>query len=89
MSIHELESKVRELRELQTLAEELDAEMEIIKDQIKEYMGTCEEIKAGPFRVTWRTITTGKLDTVALRRMLPGVAQQFTKPSTVRRFCVV
>ena len=89
MSTIELESKVRELRELQALAEEVEAEMEIIKDEIKSFMGHVEEIKAGPFRVTWRTVTTGKIDTAALRKLLPDVAQQFTRPSTVRRFCVM
>ena len=39
MSIHELESKIRELRQLQTLIEEAQAEAEAIKDDLKAYMG--------------------------------------------------
>ena len=39
MSTHELESKVRELRQLQSLIEEATAEAEAIKDAIKDAMG--------------------------------------------------
>lgn len=39
MSTYEIESKVRELRQLQTLIEEAQAEAEIIKDAIKAHMG--------------------------------------------------
>ena len=35
MSTHEIESKVRELRQLQSLIEEAQAEAEAIKDAIK------------------------------------------------------
>lgn len=38
MSINEMTSKVRELKELQALIEEAEAEAEEIKDQIKKAM---------------------------------------------------
>lgn len=38
MSIHELDSKVQEYRELQTMIAELEAEAEAIKDVIKSKM---------------------------------------------------
>ncbi|MBM6888415.1 hypothetical protein H6B69_21870, partial [Pseudoflavonifractor phocaeensis] len=47
MSTHELESKVRELRQLQALIEEATAEAEAIKDTIKAAMGDAEELRAG------------------------------------------
>ena len=54
MSIHELESKIRELRQLQTLIEEAEAEAEAIKDALKAYMGDSEELRAGEYKVTWK-----------------------------------
>lgn len=46
MSIHEIESKIRELRQLQSLIEEATAEAEAIKDAIKASMGDSEELRA-------------------------------------------
>lgn len=88
MSTHEIEAKCRELRQLQALIDEAEAEMDIIKDEIKAYMGDVEEIRAGEYQVTWKTITSARLDTAAIRRLLPDIAQQFTKPTTTRRFCI-
>ena len=88
MSTYEIESKVRELRQLQTLIEEAQAEAEIIKDAIKAHMGASEELRAGEYKVTWKTVTTARIDTTALKKALPDVAQAFTKETITRRFCV-
>jgi len=88
MSISEIESKVRELRQLQTLIEEAQAEAETIKDAIKAHMGDSEELRAGEYKVTWKAVTSSRLDAVALRKAVPDVAAAFTRTTTTRRFCV-
>ena len=88
MSNHELESKIRELRQLQALIDEAEQETETIKDAIKAHMGDSEELRAGEYKITWKPVTSSKLDTAALRKALPDVAERFTKAITVRRFCV-
>lgn len=88
MSISEIESKCRELRQLQSLIEEAQAEAETIRDAIKAHMGDSEELRAGEYRVTWKSITASRLDTTALKKALPEVAEHFTKTTTTRRFCV-
>ena len=50
MSINEMEAKCRELRQLQALIEEAQAEAESIKDAIKAAMGDSEAIQAGEYR---------------------------------------
>lgn len=47
MSINEMESKARELRQLQALIEEAQAEAEALKDALKTAMGDSESIQAG------------------------------------------
>ncbi len=49
MSSHELESKIRELRQLQSLIYEAQAEAETIKDSIKADMGQEEVLRAGEY----------------------------------------
>ena len=88
MSINELEAKARELRQLQALIEEAQAEAETIKDAIKAAMGDCESVTAGEYKITWRTVKSCRVDTVALKKALPEIAAAFTKETTVRRFCV-
>ena len=88
MSTHELEIKCRELRQLQALIEEAQAEAETIKDAIKAAMGSQEAVQAGEYRISWKSVTTARLDAAALKKALPDVAARFTKETTVRRFSV-
>ena len=88
MSINELESKCRELRELQRLIEEAQAEAESIKDAIKAAMGDSESVQAGEYRITYKAVTTARIDTAALKKAVPDLAAQFTKTTAARRFCV-
>lgn len=88
MSNHELESKVRELRQLQQLIEEAQAEAEAIKDDLKAAMGEDEELRAGEYKVTWRAVKSSRLDVNALKAALPEIVQKFTRETTSRRFVV-
>ena len=44
MSINEIEVKVKELRQLQALIDEAEAEADAIRDAIKAQMGDAEEL---------------------------------------------
>lgn len=88
MSNQVIESKIHELRQLQSLIEEAQAEAEAIKDTLKAFMGDSEELRAGEYKITWKDVKSLRIDTAALKRALPEVAQAFTRETTVRRFCV-
>ena len=88
MSTHELEIKCRELRQLQALIDEAQAEAETIKDAIKAAMGDSEALQAGEYKITWKPVTTTRIDAAALKKALPDVAAAFMKETTSRRFSV-
>ena len=88
MSINEMEAKARELRQLQALIDEAQAEAEALKDAIKAAMGDSESIQAGEYKITWKPVKSSRIDTAALKKALPDVAERFTKETTVRRFTV-
>ena len=88
MSINEIEAKARELRQLQALIEEAQQEADAIRDAIKAHMGDQEEIRAGEYRITWKPVTSARIDTTALKKAMPDIAQAFTRETTTRRFCV-
>ena len=85
MSINEMDSRVKELRELRRMADELAAEIESITDSIKADMDAegVDTING----VDWK-VTASRLDTNAFKKALPELAAQFTKSTTSRRFCI-
>lgn len=88
MSAHDMEQKIRELRQIQSLIEEAEAEAETIKDAIKAQMGQDEVLKAGEYTVTWKPVKSARLDAKALKTALPDIAARFMVETTTRRFCV-
>ena len=84
----EMMNKIRELRNLEALIAEAQQEAETLKDAIKAEMGDREEIRAGEYKVTWKTVPSARIDTAALKQALPDVAKLYTRQTTSRRFCV-
>lgn len=88
MSEKQLTAKIRKLRKLLALIEATQQEAESIKDEIKAHMGDAEELRAGEYKVTWKNVTSTRLDTKALKLALPDLVDRFTSTVTTRRFCV-
>lgn len=88
MSTAEITARITELQELRRMAEELDQEITTIQDEIKAVMGDSELLLAGPYKVTYTTVTTTRLDTTALKKALPEIAEKFTRTTTTRRFTI-
>ena len=90
MSNAELQTKVNDLREYRRMVEDLQAEIDAITDSIKQHMTAAglDEITGADYRITWREVTTARLDGKALKAALPEIAQQFTRSTTARRFTV-
>ena len=90
MATNEIISKLNELSELRRMADELNAEIEAIQDAIKAHMteADTDTITAGAFKVTWKAVTSTRIDTTALRKDLPEIWQEYGKTTTPRRFSV-
>ena len=88
MSNPTLEPKVKELLELKRMREELDAEIEGLENQIKQTMSNEETLIAGAFKIDWKPVITSRIDTAALKKALPEIAERFMKQTTTRRFCI-
>lgn len=90
MATNELISKLNDLAQLRRLADDLDAEITAIQDEIKAHMAAAQTdtLTAGAFRVVWKSVTSTRIDTAALRRELPEVWQEYGKTTTTKRFTV-
>lgn len=88
MSIDMMNAKVKELRELKRMQDELTAEIEAIQDEIKAHMTAqdADTLTGIDWKITWKAVTSNRLDTTALKKALPDVAAQYTKTTTARRF---
>ena len=88
MSMTELESKVSKLRELRRMADELAAKITATEDELKAYMAAndAEELHGLSFKITWKPITSSRLDSKALKAAAPELWERFTKTVTSRRF---
>ena len=90
MGTKELAAQARELKELQQLIEEAEAEMETLKDELKAELEarSVNEITADIFKIRWTTVKSSRFDTAAFKKAMPELAQQFTRQTESRRFVI-
>lgn len=88
MSIDMMNAKVKELRELRRMADELAGEIEAIQDEIKAHMteSNTDTLTGIDWKISWKSVTSKRLDTTALKKALPDVAERFMKESVSKRF---
>lgn len=90
MSTIEITGKIEELKELEELLEQVKAEAEALRDQIKVEMlaRDTEELEAGQYIVRWTSVLTNRFDTTAFKKVMPEVYRAYTKQVTSRRFSI-
>ena len=90
MSNQELYTIAHDLKELKLMSEQLNQEIAQLENAIKQHMEdqAIDTIVTSDVKITWKSITSTRLDTTALKKALPQVAAQFTRETTSRRFCV-
>lgn len=88
MSNNELTATVRDLRELRRMADELAAEIETLTDTIKQHMTAegLDTLAGADFKITWREVSSARLDCAALKRDHAELYSQYTRTTTARRF---
>ena len=84
MNINEVMS---ELAQYNRLADEIAATVDGLKDQIKKYMeeNQLETLTGSEHKATYKTITSSRIDTAALKRNAPEIAALYTKKSDSKR----
>ena len=76
-----MNERIQELRELRRMREELAAEIEAIESEVKAEMSArnVDTLTGTDWRITWKSVTSSRLDTAALKRELPELAERFTR----------
>lgn len=90
MRANEMTAKVRELKELKAMAEELAQEITAIEDAIKAELTArnAEEMTVDVYKIRWTKVTSSRFDTTSFKKAMPELYGQFTKTSESRRFSI-
>lgn len=82
--------KVEKLKELEELLEEVKAEAESVRDEIKQEMMAqdTEELEAGQYIIRWTSVLSNRFDTTAFKKVMPEVYKAYTKQVASRRFTI-
>lgn len=90
MGTAEIITKLRSLKELQTLIDEAQTEAEAIKNELKAYMtekGT-DEITVDVYKVRYKAVSGTRFDSAAFKRENGELYSRYVKPTVTRRFSV-
>lgn len=90
MSTNEMASKIRELKELQAMKDELDAEIAALQDTIKAEMTArnVNEMVVDVFKVRWMPVVSSRFDTTTFKKTHADLYGQYCKQVETRRFTV-
>lgn len=85
MTINEV---MKELAQYIRMQEEISATVEGLKDEIKTYMkqNNLETLSSDEHKATFKAVTSSRIDTTALKKAFPSMADQFTKTTISNRF---
>lgn len=80
-----------ELAQYSRMAEEIAATVDGLKDTIKKYMeeNQLETLTGNEHKATYKTVTSSRIDTTALKRNAPDIAEKYTKTTEIKRFTFI
>ena len=86
----EIEKKIEELKEMETLLEEVKAEAEAIRDELKAEMmeRDTEELETDQYIIRWTSVLSNRFDTTNFKKVYGDLYKAFTKQVASKRFSI-
>ena len=83
-----INAHLQELAKLRMMRAELDVLIEHEEQQLKQYMldNALTEVIGEEHKAVYKTVSSSRLDSTALKRELPDIAARFTKSQSSMRF---
>ncbi len=90
MANNELLNKIEELNSWEQLMEEAKAEIEALRDSLKQEMleRDTEELECGQYILRYQTIVTNRFDNSSFKKLMPKVYNSFIRQTTSKRFSI-
>ena len=83
-----IDNIMQELAKYLRMNEELITIIDGLKDQLKEYMNdnNLDTLQGIEHKATYKAVTSSRVDTTALKKDMPNIAEKYTKTTTSKRF---
>lgn len=90
MSQNEIVKKIEQLKEWEAILEEAQAEVEALRDCIKEEMleNDTEEMIVGTYIIRWTSILSNRFDSTSFKKEHADLYKEFTKQVSSKRFSI-
>ena len=90
MSKVELLAKIELLNKYEAMVEEMKAQADTIRNEIKAEMEAreLEEMIAGQYIIRYTAVLSNRFDTTAFKKVMPEIYQAYTKQVSSRRFTI-
>lgn len=89
-TINEINATIKELAEYTKMAEELTAQIDSLKDEIKAYMSETEQdelLGESGEHIIWKSVISNKFDSTAFKKSEWGeLYKEFTKQTETKPF---
>lgn len=91
MSTNELTIKVNELKELKKFQKEIEKEISILENEIKEEMIAQEtdELDAGIYKVRYKTVVSKRFNSASFKQAYLALYEKFCENTETRRFTII
>ena len=90
MSKIELLAKIELLNKYEAMVEEMKAQADTIRNEIKAEMDAreLEEMIAGQYIIRYTAVLSNRFDTTAFKKVMPEIYNAYTKQVSSRRFTI-
>ena len=90
MSKIELLAKIELLNKYEAMIEEMKAQADTIRNEIKAEMEAreLEEMIAGQYIIRYTAVLSNRFDTTAFKKVMPEIYKAYTKQVSSRRFTI-
>lgn len=82
------DEKLRRRQELVEVMERMEIEKKQIEQEVKMYMGNAEVAENERYRVSWKSVSSNRLDEKRLKKEMPEIYEQYKRLSISRRFSI-
>lgn len=90
MSASQIQKKIEDLLELESIIDEAKAEADALRDEIKQEMlnRDTEELTVGQYIVRWTSVLSQRFDATAFKKVMPEIYKTYIKQVASRRFTI-
>lgn len=90
LTLKMVDNRVAKIQKLQSMIDELTAQMESVKDELKQYMtdSNIEDLETGNHSIKYMLVAKNSIDSKTLKAELPDVYIKYCKATNYKRFSI-